>query len=244
MKKILFFICTLLFAGNIFAQTIHGKVFDAVTKEPLPAATIADTTGTAVSSGMDGSFKITTTAKVLKITSVGYQTRFAEVKDGMSAIGLQTATNQLNQVVVSANRTAEKRSEAPVAISTISSKVIQDTKAQRLDALLNKVSGVYMASLGNELNQIAIRQPIGPNNRFLFLEDGFPLRTFAVFDHNGLVEENMAAAKTIEVIKGPSSALYGAEAIGGAVNVITQASPAYTSGYVSAQSNNRVCWCV
>src|SRR3546814_20447409 len=96
-----------------------------------------------------------------------------------------------------------------------------------------------MVSLGNELNQSAIRQPVGPNNRFLFLEDGLPIRTSAVFDHNGLVEMNMAAAKEIEIIKGPSSALYGAEAIGGAVNVLTQAAPAFTSHYLSAQSTNK-----
>src|SRR3546814_1991851 len=90
-----------------------------------------------------------------------------------------------------------------------------------------------MVSLGNELNQIAIRQPIGPNNRFLFLEDGLPIRTSAVFDHNGLVEMNMAAAKETEIIKGPSSSHYGAEAIGVAVNVITQAAPARSEEHTS-----------
>ena len=46
----------------------------------------------------------------------------------------------------------------------------------------------------------------------------------------------MPAARQIEVIKGPASSLYGAEAIGGAVNIITQAPPALFTGKVSAQT--------
>jgi iron complex outermembrane receptor protein len=239
MKKIIFFIGILFFTGNVFAQTIRGKIFDAVTKEPIAAATISDTTGTAVTSGTDGSFKITSIAQTLKITSVGYQARLVAVKGDMIAIALQPATSQLNQVVVSANRTAEKRSEAPIAIATVSSQTIQDTKAQRLDQLVNKVSGVNMVNLGNEQHEMSIRQPMNTNNLFLYLEDGLPLRTCAVFNHNALLEMNMTAAKNIEVIKGPSSALYGAEAIGGVINLITQVPPAYTSGYLSTQLNNQ-----
>ncbi len=239
MEKSIFLICILFFAGNLYGQTIHGKVFDAVTKEPVPAATISDTTGIVVTSGLDGSFKINTSAKTFKITSIGYQTRLAEVNGTMIAIALQPATSQLNQVVVSANRTAEKRSEAPIAIATVSSQTIQDTKAQRLDQLVNKVSGVNMVNLGNEQHEMSIRQPMNTNNLFLYLEDGLPLRTSAVFNHNALLEMNMSAAKNIEIIKGPSSALYGAEAIGGVINLITQAPPAYSSGYISGQTSNQ-----
>jgi len=48
---------------------------------------------------------------------------------------------------------------------------------------------------------------------------------------------NMVAAKQIEVIRGPASALYGAEAIGGAVNVITLSSPAFSTGHINIQGN-------
>jgi iron complex outermembrane receptor protein len=242
MKRILTTLYIIFLTCTLFAQENHmlrGKIYDAVTKEAISSATITDNSGHTVTSDAGGNFHIQSLASALVIASIGYQTQTVKITGGVLAVGLRPSTSQLNQVVVSANRTAEKRTEAPIAIATISSQTIKDTKAQRLDQLLNKVSGVNMVSLGNELNQVAIRQPIGPNNRFLFLEDGLPLRTSAVFDHNGLVEANMAAAKSIEVIKGPSSALYGAEAIGGAVNVITQASPTYTSGYLSAQSNNK-----
>lgn len=239
MKKFISLICALFFAGNLFAQTIHGKIFDSITKEVIPAATVCDSTCMGVTSNNDGSFKITTAAKTLKISCVGYECRMVEITASQLDIALQPVTSQLNQVVVSANRTAEKRSEAPIAIGTVSSQTIQDTKAQRLDQLVNKVSGVNMVNLGNEQHEMSIRQPMNTNNLFLYLEDGLPLRTSAVFNHNALLEMNMTAAKNIEIIKGPSSALYGAEAIGGVINLITQAPPAYPSGYVSTQMNNQ-----
>ena len=49
--------------------------------------------------------------------------------------------NQLDLMVVTASRTAQKRTEAPIAISTITARTIADTKANQLDQLLNKVTG-------------------------------------------------------------------------------------------------------
>lgn len=51
-------------------------------------------------------------------------------------------------MIVTANKLKEKRSQAPIAISILSPKLIEETKAQRIDALLNKVSGVYMPTIG------------------------------------------------------------------------------------------------
>jgi outer membrane receptor protein involved in Fe transport len=242
MKKIIIFITTLFFTGNILAQNltnVQGKVFDAVTKEPIPGATITESKTNAATTDASGKFSIRVGGKSVQVSFVGYTSRTVEVAGNTLAIALQPSTTELQRVVVSANRTAEKRSEAPIAIATISKQTIDDTKAQRLDNLLNKVSGVNMVNLGNEQHEMSIRQPMSTNNLFLYLEDGIPIRTSAVFNHNALLEMNMAAVKDIEVIKGPSSALYGAEAIGGVVNLITQAPPAYTSGYVSVQSNNQ-----
>jgi outer membrane receptor protein involved in Fe transport len=145
---------------------------------------------------------------------------------------------QLDLMVVTASRTAQRRTEAPIAISTISARTIADTKANQLDQLLNKVSGVFMVDLGNEQHEMSIRQPMSTASVFLYLEDGIPIRTTGVYNHNALLEMNATAARQIEIIRGPASSLYGAEAIGGAVNIITQAPPATPKGYVSIQGNN------
>ncbi|HEY4209498.1 MAG TPA: TonB-dependent receptor [Puia sp.] len=146
--------------------------------------------------------------------------------------------NMLQQLIVSGNRTIQKRTEAPIAISIVNAQTIKDTKANQLDQLLNKVTGVFMVDLGNEQHEMSIRQPMTTQSLFLYLEDGLPIRTTGVYNHNALLEMNMPAVRQIEIIRGPASSLYGAEAIGGAVNMITKAPPASFGGYISAQGNN------
>lgn len=241
MRKINLLFIILLVCFSAAAQeavTVTGKVYDAISKEPLQGATVADITGHTVITDGRGVFTITTAAGQLSANAMGFEQRAVAVKGYTLAIALYPSDKQLQQVVVSASRTAEKRSEAPVAISVINKQTIDDTKAQRMDQLLNKVSGVFMVNLGNEQHQMSIRQPMTTKSVFLYMEDGIPIRTTGVYNHNALLEMNLTSAKSIEVIKGPASALYGAEAIAGAVNVITQAAPAYTTGSISAQMNN------
>lgn len=145
---------------------------------------------------------------------------------------------ELEPVVVTASRIAQKRSEVPVAIAVINRQTIIDAKATRIDQLVNKVSGVNMVDLGNEQHEMSIRQPMTTKSLFLYLEDGIPIRTTGLYNHNALLEMNMAAIKQIEVIKGSASALYGAEAIGGAINILTLEPPANTTASVSLQASN------
>ena len=139
--------------------------------------------------------------------------------------GQDSSANQLNTVVVSANKISEKRITAPIAMSVISSKTINALKSNRIDYLLNTVSGVYMPTIGNEQHMMSIRQPISLKGLYLYLEDGMPIRTSGLFSNNALIEINSSNIQSIEIIKGPASALYGAEAIGGVVNIISQQAP-------------------
>jgi len=238
MKNIFIVIFTMITSLSLIAQSKKGKIYDAASKEPLSGVTIkiADRM---IYSGVDGSFTLPENTLEIEISSIGYLTRKVKVQGAAVNIALERDNNQMQEVVVTANRTAQKRSEAPVAISTISKQTIEDTKAQRMDQLINKVSGVFMVSLGNEQHQMSIRQPMTTKSLFLYMEDGVPIRTTGVYNHNALLELNLASAKSVEVIKGPSSALYGSEAIGGAVNVLTQAAPALTGGSVSVQRNDQ-----
>ncbi|MCC9136943.1 TonB-dependent receptor [Pontibacter silvestris] len=242
-----------IFFSIVFFMVLHhcacaqmaskGTVVDALTKEALAGVSIrlahAPEQGTLTAS--DGSFSLTsqTDSDSVVVSYIGYKSLKMPVTPGVLLVQLQPAVNQLNQVIVSASREAQVRTEAPVAISAISKQVINDTKAVSLDQLLNKVSGVYMVNLGNEQHTMAIRQPIGYNSLFLYLEDGIPIRTTGDFNHNALIEINMAALKTIEVIRGPSSSLYGSEAIGGAINFITQASSQVPVARLQAEMSNQ-----
>ena len=72
---------------------------------------------------------------------------------------------------------------------------------------------------------MAIRQPITTKPMYLYLEDGVPTRSTGFFNHNALYEVNLPQAGGLEVLKGPGTALYGSDAIGGVVNVLTRAAP-------------------
>ena len=87
------------------------------------------------------------------------------------ANGQDSSANQLNTVIVSANKISEKRITAPIALSVISPKTINALKANRIDYLLNTVSGVYMPTIGNEQHMMSIRQPISLKGLYLYLED-------------------------------------------------------------------------
>lgn len=247
MKKIygivLIAILSLISAGASAQEPITGKILDASTREGIVGATVkcnhhgcSQTT----SSNLSGEFTLHCShQESVTVTSIGYASQIAAISTPGDVISLQPSQSLLQQVVVSANRGERvTRSQAPIAIALLSNKTIQETKPTTIDQVLNKVSGVNMVNLGNEQHQMSIRQPMTTKSLFLFLEDGIPVRTTGLFNHNALLEMNMAAVKSIEVIKGPSSSLYGSEAIGGVVNLITLAPTAAPVMKLSVQGNN------
>lgn len=253
MKRLIsLYLLIFLLKGLASAQTIKGTVVDARTHEALQFATIENTDNPLPDRIMNGqathfvtdakgrfSFDFTG-IKTLRFGMVGYTPQVFAVTalSNSIIIELEPATVGLQQVVVSASRERQARQDAPIAISKINATQIHDTKATALYQLLNKVPGVYMVDLGNEQHTMAIRQPITYNALYLYMEDGLPIRPTGIFNHNSLYEINMSGVRDIEVIKGPASSLYGSNAIGGAVNFITQGPPSGYAGNVSVQGDN------
>ena len=97
--------------------------------------------------------------------------------------------------------------------------------------MINRIPGVFWNDLGNEQHSMAIRQPISTNAVYQYLEDGIPIRPLGVFNHNSLNETNMNGSSAVEVVKGAASSLYGSNAVGGAVNFLTQKPSRTPTGY-------------
>lgn len=216
-------VCLLL---RVYAQEVQGVVIDAQTREALPGVNVRLLNGNNRSqTGATGKFTLAASpGDSLLASFVGYEPqKTVWRRQSPLVIALQPVTASLNEIVVTSSRDRQRRTDAPVAISTLSPQTLRETKATSLEQLLNKISGVYMVDLGNEQHTMAIRQPIGYKSLFLYMEDGIPIRTTGDFNHNALIEINMAALRNIEVIRGPASSLYGSEAVGGAVNFITAA---------------------
>ncbi len=247
MSKLSKLTMILLFSFTAFcaaAQTVvKGKIIDAHTKEPVQGASIQcvdEGCKCSCISLSTGEFEMhCKDCKTLTVSFIGYNSQQISTTELFPNIYLTPSSSVMNEVVVTAGRGERiRRSQAPIAITSIQAKTLQEAKAISFDQVLNKVSGVNMVSLGNEQHQMSIRQPMTTRSLFLYLEDGIPVRTTGLFNHNAMIEMNMAAVKNIEVIKGPSSSLYGSEAIGGVINLSTIAPTATPVLKLSAQGNN------
>ncbi|MBZ0155336.1 MAG: TonB-dependent receptor [Alphaproteobacteria bacterium] len=140
--------------------------------------------------------------------------------------GKETVVESLEEVVVTGSREAEPLKETPQAVGVIKEKEIEETRPAHPSEIMRTVPGVWVDVTAGEGHKTAIRQPLTTNPVYLYLEDGIPIRSTGFFNHNALYEVNVPGAERIEVIKGPATALYGSDAIGGTINVITRPSPA------------------
>ncbi len=134
-------------------------------------------------------------------------------------------TTSLNEVTVTATREGQLVSETPASVDVIKDKTIREVKPTHPSEIMSQVPGVWVNVTGGEGHQTSIRQPLTTNPVYLYLEDGVPTRSTGFFNHNALYEVNLPMAGGIEVTKGPGSALYGSDAIGGVVNVLTRKPP-------------------
>ena len=206
---------------------VGGRVVDAETDGPVPGAhVLVEGTALGTTTDRDGRFALSvpdaTGAVRLVVSSLGYRTETVAAERGAPvAVRLQPTLVDLQPVVVSASRAEEARSAAPVAIAALTAADLDATKPNVLSDALNRMPGVYMVDLGGEQHAMSIRQPISYRALYVYLEDGIPIRPVGLFNHNALIEMNMEGVDRVEVVRGPSSSLYGSNAVGGAVNFVT-----------------------
>ncbi len=129
----------------------------------------------------------------------------------------------LDEIVVTASRVGGKLSDTPVTISVIDEKEIEKVKYRNPDEILRRIPGVYTHDFGGESELSSIRIPTHFTNPYtLLLIDGVPTSSYGSGSSGNFGELNSDNIARIEVVKGPSSALYGSNAIGGVINVITK----------------------
>lgn len=139
--------------------------------------------------------------------------------------GAPGAATQLPEVTVSGTREEELLVETPASIGVIRGDVVDEVKPTHPSQIVGQVPGAAVTVTNGEGHTTAIRQPFTTDPVYLFLEDGIPTRSTGFFNHNALYETNLPMAGGIEVTRGPGSVLYGSDAIGGIVNVLTRRPP-------------------
>ena len=127
--------------------------------------------------------------------------------------------------VVSATREVQRRTDQSTTIDVLEGAAIREVRAAHPAGIMQRLPGVHASQLSGEGLSMAIRQPITTKPMYLYLEDGVPTRSTGFFNHNALYEVNLPQSGGLEVLKGPGTALYGSDAIGGVVNVLTRSAP-------------------
>lgn len=148
----------------------------------------------------------------------------------------KTGEAVLGEITVTGTREAVPKSETPATVGTVDAEVIEQVRPAHPSEIIGRIPGVHVSVTGGEGHMTAIRQPISTSPLYLYLEDGIPTRSTGFFNHNALYEVNIPQAAGIEVNKGPGTALYGSDAIGGIINVLTRPAPLKAEAEVNVEA--------
>ena len=245
--------------GSAQTGSIHGSVVDQ-TDLVLPGATVT-LRGNGVPrtaySDEQGTFELAGVAPgtyTLRVSLAGFSD--ATVEDvtvsgaplALSPVALQLASFG-DTVVVTASRHAGRLIDAPVSTSVITTATLDTTPAQNYGDLLRAIPGVNVIQLSARDVQVTSRSPGNTlTNSQLVLVDG----RSAYLDFFGLVlwdllPTNFDDVEQIEVVRGPASAVWGANAMTGAVNIITKppresvgTTVTFSGGYVDRYAGSGV----
>lgn len=127
--------------------------------------------------------------------------------------------NELDEVIITATRTIRQLSSLPMPVTLISKKQIQQAGTTRLSNILLEQTGINFVTDQSGFTGVQMQ---GLSAEYtMILIDGVPLvgRSSGNLDLNRITVNNI---KQIEIVKGPSSSLYGSEALGGVINIITE----------------------
>ena len=134
-----------------------------------------------------------------------------------------SAAYPLGEIVVT--ETISERLGTAGSTSRIDGDVLAEIRYNHIHEALSRVPSVWVARGSGQEHLTAIRSAVftGPGacGEFLYLEDGLPIRPAGFCNINNIFEVNGEQAGSIEVWRGPSSAVLGGNALHGAINVLT-----------------------
>lgn len=230
MQKLQLIVCFLICATAATAQRkVSGTIYDT-DKEPLTGATVTvkEKATIGATTDINGHFTLVLPDNkeyTLKASFVGYGSKTQKVKPGQSAgitFHLEEDLVDLGTVVVTGTRTPKLLKDAPIITRVITMDEIKKVDATHIgDLLQSEMPGIEFSYSMNQ--QVSLNMQGFGGNAVLFLVDGERLagETMDNIDYNRL---NMDNVECIEIVKGAASSLYGSNAVGGVINVISQTS--------------------
>ena len=226
MKQLINLLLLLIVSVQSMAQfsSISGIVRDKATGESLPGTVVA-CNGKKTLAGNDGRFLINLPAAsnnaTLIISRIGYRTDTVQYSGTHLSILLEASSQVLTDVVVTGTMKAVQKTASPVPVEVYTPQFFRRNPTPTIFDALQQVNGVRPQLNCNVCNtgDIHINGLEGPYTMVLI--DGMPIVSSlgTVYGLSGIPN---SLVERIEVVKGPASSLYGSEAIGGLINVITK----------------------
>jgi len=212
-------------------NSVTGTVKDKATGEPLAGVhvSVGQQVATTNSQGFYALKNLKPGTHIITASLVGYKSEQQPAKIAGESITLNFSLEEdlifLNEVTVSATRTESRIGDIPGRIEMITPEKISLASYQSVDELLTLIPGVHTArsfGLFSYRSSVSMRGVSSKEQgRTLVLLDGIPMNKA----DGGSVNWNLISTREIErieVVKGPGSALYGGNAMGGIINVVTQ----------------------
>ena len=256
MNKILlsFVLMVMGTALNVYADennpvkhgyAIRGHVIEKYTEEHLPYATILIVeTGEGTVSDETGHFRFTKLPAgtyTLRVQLLGYATQEKKVtvsKDYTTDVHIALLEEGIttDEIVVSANRNEVSRKMAPVVVNVMSAKLFETVNSTDLAKSLNFQSGLRVENSCQNcaFPQVRINGLEGPYSQILINSRPIISALSGVY---GLEQIPTNMIERVEVVRGGGSALFGANAVGGTINIITK-DPVSNSFQVSSTMSN------
>ncbi|MDP2168361.1 MAG: TonB-dependent receptor [Thermodesulfovibrionales bacterium] len=149
----------------------------------------------------------------------------ALVSCGIAFADEEVKSEQLEEITVTATKTQRKAEEVPASVDIITKENISKSKGQNIGELLGGLSGVQAETKNGAYDTHIIIRGAGAKAAYgvreiMIMVDGVPIT-----DPDSLARLDVldtALIERIEVVKGPNSTLYGANAAGGVINIITK----------------------
>ena len=240
-KYYLAFMAVILF-GSVYSQTqISGSVMDAGTMEAIPGVNvIIDGTNIGTVTDFDGNFVINTSQDApltLVVSYVGYSAERVSVTSANQNINVMLSAGQnLEEIIVSASRRAQKVTDAPASVSVISTRQIENSaQVAEPSRILVSVPGVQIQQQTANSMNIEMRAGSGT----------FGTSTYMMKDNRGLITpaagtffsfqqglSNLDLA-SVEIVRGAAGVLYGPGVTSGVVHFRTKSPIDYTGNSVS-----------
>ncbi|MFZ8927866.1 MAG: TonB-dependent receptor [Pseudohongiellaceae bacterium] len=148
--------------------------------------------------------------------------------------------NMLETIFVTSDRQGSAIGDIPSSIHAVDRELLDTFKQVHIGEVLNTVPGVVFNRGNGQESLLGIRSPVltgaGSCGAYQVSQDGIPVRAAGFCNVNQLFEANTEQAQAIEIIRGPGSVLFGANALHGAINVINPALSGKPGGVISVDA--------